>query len=88
MGGLTALHTKTSSVAIDINEKGMTAEKYPLNLTSRAGNRKNAESIASEPIEFTYQKTDGSSGWAADVGLGFDVNGWQAANDAKGRLAA
>ncbi len=30
----------------------------------------------------TYQKADGSSGWAADVGLGYEVTGWQVANDA------
>ncbi len=26
----------------------------------------------------TYQKADGSSGWAADVGLGYEATGWQA----------
>jgi len=26
----------------------------------------------------TYSKTDGSNGWTADVGLGFEADGWQA----------
>lgn len=26
----------------------------------------------------TYEKTDGSSGWAADVGLGYEADGWKA----------